>query len=264
MKKDNQKMIPVYSIINCESGTFLLLNRNDFISKSIFTNGTFEPISSLLVQRLFDNDAIVLDVGCNIGTFSVPTAKYLTNGKVFSFEAQRVVFYQHCANIILNQLDNVFAQNLAVGNSRATHKIDVPVLDYLSNENVGATSLLPSLQSLQNSSIQKKENVTLVSLDTLFSNERIDFIKIDVEGMEYDVLEGAKNVIAKCNPVIFFECWDEVLSMNHILNPKSWFLDKQYDLFQIGQDVLAFPKIGIRSKRRVRVNQNGIEIIADL
>ncbi|MSO70388.1 MAG: hypothetical protein EXQ98_08980 [Alphaproteobacteria bacterium] len=62
-----------------------------------------------------------------------------SQGKVTSFEAQRVVYYQLCGNIYLNRLDNVFAHHLAIGDSIG--HIDGPVLDYATETNIGALSL---------------------------------------------------------------------------------------------------------------------------
>jgi FkbM family methyltransferase len=98
-----------------------------------------------------------------------------------------------CGNIALNALDNVFAHNTAVG--RAPGSISVPPVNYEQPGNFGGVELGRSATG---------EPVPLVTIDSL-ALERCDFMKIDVEGMELDVLVSAAETLRRFRPRLYIE-----------------------------------------------------------
>ena len=253
-------MLETSSIIEFPIGRFLIISRKDWISRSLFMEGDYEHDLSFYLDKLCDNTATVIDVGANMGIFAVKAGKKCINGKVYAYEAQRIVHLQLCANIIINGLTNVYHGNFAVGlPTEAYQMVNVPFLDYAKDENLGAVSLIAGV--MQNDYEIKREligyePVPLVSLDMLHPEEQIDFIKIDVEGMEYDVLEGAKGIIARCNPVVYFELND--FSGNSSPNPRDWFKDKPYELVPTGHNILAVPKDGTRFGLTLRIDGDNL------
>jgi FkbM family methyltransferase len=114
-------------------------------------------------------------------------------GTVHSFEPQRVVFQTLCANVALNSLTNVHCHQAAVAD--APGEIIVPILDYTSENNFGGLGL---------GGYERGECVPVVTLDALHLDD-CRLIKIDVEGMELQVLRGAQATIARCRPLLYVE-----------------------------------------------------------
>lgn len=259
-------MLPEVEILDTRIGRFAVFKTTDTIAQALRVSGDFEPLARTLVSGLFpEKDAVCIDVGANMGTFSVPVACANTAGKVFSFEAQRVVFSQLVTNAFLNSVENIVANNVAIGNPQGTdEKVDVPCVDFGSARNIGAVSLLEDVQKLMIAkgkySISTTERVPLRSLDQLFSNlGQIDFIKIDVEGMELDVLQGAVEVMSRARPVIFFESWSSDTSRRKLLS--NFFSEREYSLIYLGEDGLAVPSEPIRSGRKIVVKDNSLLIV---
>ena len=105
-------MLPRVHVVNSSQGSFLTFG-NDVISNHLFTQDNWENWLFAITgefTREFDKP-IVFDLGANLGAYTVPTALMLNqqNGHVYSFEPQKVVYYQLCGNIFLNRLNNVTA-----------------------------------------------------------------------------------------------------------------------------------------------------------
>src|SRR5262249_28338799 len=136
----------------------------------------------------------VVEVGANIGLLTVPFARLVApGGKVIAFEPQRIVHQILCGNLALNALTNVFAQNSAIGSECGC--ITVPPIDYAQTGNFGGVSLRGRNEG---------ESIPLLTIDSL-SLDRCDFMKIDVEGMELDVLRGAARTLARFRPILYLE-----------------------------------------------------------
>jgi FkbM family methyltransferase len=94
---------------------------------------------------------------------------------------------------LVNALDNVFVHNSGVGSVPGS--ITVPSIDYARPGNFGGVSLSASGAG---------ETVPLATIDSL-GLQRCDFMKIDVEGMELDVLQGAKSTVERFRPRLYIE-----------------------------------------------------------
>lgn len=151
----------------------------------------------------------VVDVGANLGNHSLEFADMVgEGGQVVAFEAQRLTYYQLCGNIILNGYPNIFAHNIAIGNQRGWTLVETP--NFLSPNtinvgNVHVDTIPPTHLSRQTSCLIK-----MSTLDDFFSVSRngVSVLKIDVEGFEPYVLDGAKELIKQNQPIIFIEIWD--------------------------------------------------------
>jgi FkbM family methyltransferase len=173
----------------------MLINRHDiYIGRSLELYGEFSAAEVyLLAPHLRAGDTVV-DAGANIGAHTVPFAQSVgATGAVHAFEPQRVVFQTLCANVALNSLTNVYCRQAALGDSPGT--ICVPALDYAKDNNFGGLGL---------GQYRTGEHVSVETLDAL-QLERCRLIKIDVEGMEVQVLRGARETIARCRPFLYVE-----------------------------------------------------------
>ncbi|MCD8570244.1 MAG: FkbM family methyltransferase [Alphaproteobacteria bacterium] len=189
---------------------FMLVAGPDSMTHYVFQQGIYEPEPIKLAKALIgDSDALVLDIGANMGSYVIPLAKVCPNARFVCFEAQRPVYYQLCGNIFLNGLQkNVQAVQVALGNpEKEGETIEVPFFDLATNKYIGSTSLIPDktkfLPDLP--APMFNETLPLKKLDDLIQ-EHVSLIKLDVEGMEYDVLMGARDLIKKDKPYIILEC----------------------------------------------------------
>jgi FkbM family methyltransferase len=154
--------------------------------------------------RTLNPKLVALDIGANIGIHSVVLSSEVGEGRVYSFEAQRVVFNMLVGNIALNSLENVFCYHNAVSNQNEL--IDIPTFDYGKPMSFGSVEF----GGAQNESIGQSpffgacEKVPTIVLDEV-NFQQVNFMKIDVEGMEIKVLLGAKNLIDKFKPIILVE-----------------------------------------------------------
>jgi FkbM family methyltransferase len=114
-------------------------------------------------------------------------------GLVIAFEPQRIVYQILCGNLAINSIPNVLCFQEAVGSQLG--QIIVPNLDYGQEGNFGGLAL---------GGYQQGEPVRVITLDSL-NLDRCRFIKIDVEGMEQDVLQGAVATIARHRPLMYVE-----------------------------------------------------------
>lgn len=153
----------------------------------------------------------IMDIGANLGAYAIPIAKDLNsqNGVVWAYEPLRIVFYQLCANIFLNRLENCFAHNIII--SDASGYCKVPEVDFDRNMNIGAFSLRQEFMDIRNIKDGFNSDFSEVMSKTLDDTDlprSPTLIKIDVEGMEINVIAGATRFLIRHNfPPIIFEAW---------------------------------------------------------
>ena len=178
----------------CRSGPMVYNKFDIYVGGSLRKYGEFSWYEQNLFQQTVQPGSIVVEVGANIGAHTIELSRLAgTDGAVFAFEPQRIVFQSLCANLALNQCVNVFAYQEALGAEDGT--IVVPVANPSVRNNFGGISLLGA------------ENGELVPLRTL---DAIDlpachFLKADVEGMEVEVLAGSRETIRAFRPILYLE-----------------------------------------------------------
>ncbi len=177
---------------------YFLVNRNDvYVGKAIEIYGEYNARESEIFPFLIGPGDYVIEVGANIGSHTVGIAKRVgEGGKVFAFEPQRVCFALLQAQIALNQLYNVHAFNEGIGARDAV--MSIPAMDYRKQGNFGGVSL-------RQEGAATDEKVVVRRLDDLFPDVSIKLVKIDVEGMEREVLEGARSLIERSRPILYVE-----------------------------------------------------------
>ncbi len=185
---------------------YALFPNDNAVSNSLIEGWIYEPY---LFDFIYDNQLSlegteIIDVGANNGHFTVEFAHLVGDvGKVFSFEPQRIIFQQLCANIFLNGLDNVYPVQAAIGNQSGVIQVEKPDYSKQGEVNFGDVHVGTGASD-------KVENVRLLRLDDLvFQN--VSIVKIDVQGFEPNVIEGATETIKKHRPYIFIEIEDEQL-----------------------------------------------------
>jgi len=177
----------------------IVYNKNDmFVGKAIETYGEYSEWEVKLFRQICQPGSLTMDIGANIGTHTLAMARFVgEEGFVYAFEPQQIVFQTLCANMAINSISNVGC--LPYGVSDKDYYTQIPRIDYTKEANYGALKL---------HQFESGNKVKVISLDSYFRDARfqsLDFIKIDVEGMEDKVLTGAKDLIGKFRPIMYIE-----------------------------------------------------------
>ena len=201
-------MLPQVNIIRAKNGDFLSFYERAGISDVLTQYGVWDELTITLAKVLIDRTAakpVIIDVGANMGTFSIPISKHIemTEGVVHAFEPQRIIYYQLCGNIFLNRINNIYCHNIALSNIDLIS--DVKPLDFHKSWNIGGYSLAENTESPQPLN-EKTEKISFKKMNDIELINTPTLIKIDVEGMELEVLQGGLNLIRSSNfPPIMFE-----------------------------------------------------------
>jgi FkbM family methyltransferase len=233
-------------IIPTGIGAFIA-NRNDMgVGWQLSEYGAYDRVEMEFLKLLLGflrserPDLIVIDVGANIGMHSVVFSPQVgPNGKVFAFEAQRIVFNMLAGNMALNSISNVYCFHHAVSDGDGF--IDIPQFDYGKPLNIGSIEFGDEQKEPigQDRIVDKahQEQVMAVTLDGC-GFDHVDLIKIDVEGMEVKVLEGAKALIQRCKPLMLVE---HLKSNASAL--KDWLQEAGYTLYSgVGANYVCLPE----------------------
>jgi len=205
---------PVNELLQSVFGPMLVNQHDTHIARAIRGRGGGEAVQEVgLLRQFIRRGDTVLDVGANVGTHTVPFCQAVgAEGRVHAFEPQRVIFQVMVANVALNSCLNAHCHLAAVGAKRG--KLQLPRVDYSRPGNFGlvsfelqareeALSLLPAESG-------DAEEVDVMTIDSL-ALAACHLLKIDVEGMEGAVLQGAKKTIAAHRPVIYMESFENDL-----------------------------------------------------
>lgn len=176
----------------------LKIDRSRTMGASFYWVGFHEFREFIFMHRFLKKDMVALDVGANLGEYTLFMAKRLTNGKVFSFEPMDKMVKLLEENITLNGFNNVQVcpYGLAERNYQAQmHEVDDP------HEGLGTFYLGERKSKLAT-------DVDLRTLDSIFDSmkvNRIDFIKMDIEGGELHALHGGRSTLTKFRPYVLIE-----------------------------------------------------------
>jgi len=178
----------------CRHGPMAYHVGDTFIGRAFDLYGEYAEAEAAFLAQLLKPGMVALDIGANIGALSIFMAKAVgPGGTVLAMEPQRPVFQLLCANVALNALGNVYTYHAAAGASEGT--VMVPRIDYAKGGNFGGVSLIGT---------DEGESVACHTIDGL-APSRCNLIKIDVEGMENEVVAGATKTIGKFRPAIYME-----------------------------------------------------------
>jgi len=192
------------------SGIFYEVDLSEGIDLSLFLFGNFQ---SYVIQNKYcslEKDAVVFDVGANVGSMALRFAQGASEGQVYAFEPTDYAFKKLQRNLSLNP---ILAERIS------------PVQQFLSDQ----TKPDPQIQAyaswkvdgsaknshpLHGGTIKPADSVPAITLDQFYVRnhiQRLDLIKIDTDGHEYKVLKGARETIKKYLPFVIFEIGGYVL-----------------------------------------------------
>lgn len=213
-----------FILASTDHGT-LIVNRFDYsmvdattgfgVGYSLLENSCYEQQEGSIAmqlltlrRRFFGDGVIAVDCGANIGVHTVEWAKGMTGwGVVVAIEAQERIYYALAGNISINNCFNVHAIHAAVGAQDGALRIPVP--NYLAPGSFGSLELRQSdtnefIGQDIDYSEQRLATIRMMSIDSM-NLARLDLIKIDVEGMELEVLKGAAATLERFRPIVIVE-----------------------------------------------------------
>jgi FkbM family methyltransferase len=170
----------------------------------IYFSGVFEQEELSICGRFLNRDSIVADIGANIGLHSVYFADIAKNGIIYAFEPSQFTFSFLLKNA--KAKNNILPLNIGLSDTNG-------IFSFFDCEN----DALSGLKNTMRSSIRKESKVVCMRGDDFFNSlefKKPDFIKIDVEGLEQEVIEGLQGTIKKNYPVIFCEIYKGLNSNN--------------------------------------------------
>jgi len=236
---------------DCRHGKMIYNTHDLYMGKALDLYGEYSEMEFAILGQLIKPGQVILDIGANIGCHTVFFAKLVQpKGFVFAFEPQRIIFQNLCANVVVNNLTNVFCEH--AGLSEQPGLCYLPTLNYEQDYNFGAISLEVFAK-------EQGEPVELKTVDS-FNLAQCHLIKIDVEGMESKVLKGAEQTIKRCRPILFAEndreenskdLVEQIRSYNYniywvitgLFNPNNYFANPEniYER-QCAMNILCLPQ----------------------
>jgi FkbM family methyltransferase len=202
----------------------MIINRLDYntafnggkygVGAQLLERGVYDPVEVGLSKSLIDlrrethgDDLVVLDGGANIGVMTLEWAKHMDGwGHVVAVEAQERIFYALAGNIAVNNCFNVRAVWAALSDQNGGMLIPEP--DYTKASSFGSFELRRRLGTEDiGQAINYDEPNLMVRALTIDAMQfpRLDILKLDIEGMELEALEGAAETIDRCKPALIVE-----------------------------------------------------------
>ncbi|MES2633489.1 MAG: FkbM family methyltransferase [Pseudomonadota bacterium] len=245
---------PIAFVLAASNHGSMIVNRNDYrmidansgygvgfqiLTKSAFDEGEVNLALALLDSRRkhFGDGVMAIDGGANIGVHTIEWARHMFGwGEVMSFEAQEPVFYALAGNIAINNCLNAHARMAALG--KAQGELTIPWADPFVPASFGSLELRkrPGTEYIgQDISYQPDAGTTvpMVNIDSL-PFKRLDFFKLDVEGMELEVLHGALDTLRNLRPILLVE-----VIKSDKAGLETLVMAMGYKVFQMGMNMLA-------------------------
>ncbi len=192
-------------------GVQMELDLSDWLQR-LYYLGEVDQRRLILLREHVPMGATVVDIGANVGLYSCVLANHVGQaGTVISFEPMPECLVQLHRNVEINEFNNVKIRPVALSNSVGMMELYVPP------SHPGGPSGATKVWNPDDWNVVG--NVQATTLDEAFHGDRLDLIKIDVEGHEVNVIEGALSVIGKFLPIILCEVSHE--TRNTILNYAS-------------------------------------------
>lgn len=183
----------VRSVIDGQPVFFTLTNVLDVIQAEHLAGRFYEPEELEIIRQHCPKDAVFADIGANIGNHSLFALKMLGVRKLIPFEPNPVAIAVLTSNLGLNgELGRCDLSHLGLGLSDRAQ--DGLSMEYdQPKTNLGGGRMVAG------------GDLRVIRGDEALADETVDFIKIDVEGMEMQVLGGLAGTIARCRPIFFIE-----------------------------------------------------------
>ncbi|CAA7623688.1 SAM-dependent methyltransferase [Candidatus Terasakiella magnetica] len=184
---------PTIGYSECRYGPMVYPAGDVYVGRSLLLYGEYSDGETQLFRQFVRPGDTVVEAGANIGALTIPLGRLVgPKGRVLAFEAQRSIHAILSTNLVINGLEHVWAERVALGGGPGEITVPHLPLDRLSN--FGGVSL----------GGEGGEPCPVRSLDS-YAIEKLRLIKIDVEGAEYAVIAGAVDTIKRLRPILYVE-----------------------------------------------------------
>lgn len=198
----NPNAITTNKIGKMQPGHQMLLNINDRIQRRMFVKKSHEPETEIHLKKLLSNAKCFVDIGANVGYFSLMAKAINPNIAVYSFEPNPNNIKKIEENIQLNHYQNITLSSSCVSDSAGTVSFSVPPI-----HESGWGRITNDHLPLDNFTHISTQAITLDQLmsENYFQHHTPDLIKIDVEGNEFKILKGGKEFLKNHSPILCVE-----------------------------------------------------------
>ena len=194
------------ALVSARHGMFLVNVWDMYVSAALMAFGEWSDEEVQVMGLNLAPDSTVVDVGANMGAFSVPLAKRVPQGRLIAIEPQRVVSQLLSANIQLNGLPNVDVRRMVLGNSSGSFKI--PEHHPQTFENFGGLAARKE-QGASGDEGKTDDHEGWGTVQSMRLDElrlaKLDLVKVDAQGMDAEVLQGGRETIQKHLPDLYVE-----------------------------------------------------------
>jgi FkbM family methyltransferase len=213
----------------------IFLHLGNDVSSQLFVEGRYDPNEFYFLNQLLSSGMTVIDLGANEGLYTLFAAKHVgDSGIILSFEPSLREFQRLQDNLALNpEMTNIQTFQIALSNTSGSQLLKIAADDHSGQNTLGDFAY-------EGIACLNTETVTVRRLDDVLEElavEAVDVIKIDVEGSEHRVFEGARKTLERDRPLILFELVDQALqkqgSSTHEL--LSYLRDLGYEIFSWGE-----------------------------
>lgn len=220
-------------IIETQFGNFII-DEYDLIGNYIKNNKVWEYHLYEIYSQIITKDYYCVDAGANLGFHSIQFGNL--GKKVYSFEPQRYVFNQLSTNILLNGLDDIIdTYRVGLGDIEENKQMwNIEHENWVGNgsHNWGGRGIIQNTldsERANNNKFREEDIIKVITLDSL-NIPKCDLIKVDVQGYEFKLFMGAKNLISNFKPIIFLEnyTWDETSILT-----KKYLMDLKYIFYRL-------------------------------
>jgi len=235
-----RKFLNNYIEIKIYNFKILASNKKNKASHAILKKCNFDDQHELKTIKKFSNKKklFLLDCGCNYGFYSFYTASLSTNNFVISFEASPKTAADFNKNLQLNNFENIILKNLAIS--------DIPNNKVSLNE-----SLNDWESSLTHNNFEENELTTIntTTIDTVLKEYSIDnqflFIKLDIEGHEFQAIKGGENTISKYKPIIIIELSKYIFENdeNSFVFFENFLVNFDYSIYGVNNKLITIEEI---------------------
>lgn len=185
------KPVIVDSAVN---GSICVMPNDKSLGRCLIETGEFAPGPVRMIQDMLRPGCVAVDVGANFGSLAVPMAKAVgPDGVVFAIEPQRLVYHCLVTSATMSEAWSMRCIHAVAGRERGVMRVGIPCPDR--SEAFGSYPITDTPGG---------DVVPVIRIDDL-GLPACHLIKIDVEGAELDVLEGARETIARCEPMMIVE-----------------------------------------------------------
>lgn len=217
------------------------LDLNEHMGSQIFWRGFYSGPQIALLRHLLEPDHVFVDIGANHGEFSVVAARQVPRGRVVAFEPNDAIHRRLRFNIESNGFENVTLSTSGLSDEPGVARIYQAAERFDDGTtHLGLATLYPTERRGQ--VVQEIELTTLDAFVKDAGLERVDLIKIDIEGAELSALKGADEVLTRFRPHIILElnqgtCKSAGYTMADLLDHLSGY---GYTFFEIAADGQGF------------------------